>query len=59
LIDSGGPVTDAGRTRRVLAVWQGAADRALAHLRVLGLDRVERDVSLADWARQQAAQERE
>jgi hypothetical protein len=50
LVEQGGPTTDKGRTRRVLLVWQGAADRALRHLLAVGLGRTERNAgTLAEW----------
>ncbi len=39
LVDSGGPVTSSGRTRRIFTVWCSAADRVERHLRLVGLKR--------------------
>ena len=38
----GGPLTSDTRTRRVAAAWAQAADRVIAHLRLLGLERREK-----------------
>lgn len=40
LVESGGPLTSANRTRRALIVWQGAVDRTEKFLRLVGLRRV-------------------
>jgi hypothetical protein len=39
LVESGGPMTSAGRTRRAFVVWQVAADRVEHYLRLVGLQR--------------------
>jgi hypothetical protein len=40
LVQSGGPMTSSGRTRRAFTVWQAASDRLERHLRLVGLRRV-------------------
>jgi hypothetical protein len=39
VVESGGPLTTTGRTRRAFAVWQAAADRAERYMRLIGLKR--------------------
>ncbi|HEX2253147.1 MAG TPA: hypothetical protein VHQ65_07765 [Thermoanaerobaculia bacterium] len=39
VVDSGGPLTSSGRTRRAFTVWSSAVDRVERHLRLLGLKR--------------------
>lgn len=39
VVESGGPLTSAGRTRRAFNVWTAAADRVERHVRLLGLKR--------------------
>jgi len=40
VVESGGPLTASGRTRRAYAVWEASSDRVVAHLRLIGLRRV-------------------
>ena len=42
LVESAGPLTSAGRTRRAFAVWLAATDRLERHLRLIGLRRTPR-----------------
>lgn len=49
VLDAGGPFTTHDRRRDVLRVWQEAADRALRHLQVIGLEPRQRDISLDDY----------
>src|SRR5687767_6093684 len=37
LVESGGPLTSSGRTRRAFTAWQAAADRVERYIRLLGL----------------------
>jgi hypothetical protein len=39
VVESRGPLTSTGRTRRAFAVWQAAADRAERYMRLVGLRR--------------------
>ena len=39
MVEAGGPLTSAGRTRRAFNVWCAALDRTERHLRLLGLKR--------------------
>lgn len=39
MVESGGPLTSAGRTRRAFAIWLQATDRLEKHLRLIGLRR--------------------
>ena len=39
VVEAGGPLTSAGRTRRAFAVWTAALDRTERHLRLVGLER--------------------
>src|SRR2546422_296730 len=39
VVESGGPMTASGRTRRAFAVWTTATDRLERHLRLVGLKR--------------------
>lgn len=49
LVESGGPMTASGRTRRAFVVWQVATDRLERHLRLVGLQRrTKRAPTLAD-----------
>jgi hypothetical protein len=45
LAAEGGPLTSAGRTRRVFSVWCAATDRVERHLRLIGLKREPRPAS--------------
>jgi hypothetical protein len=50
LVESGGPMTANGRTRRAFTVWLAAIDRLEKHLRLVGLQRVGRPApSLQDY----------
>jgi hypothetical protein len=40
LVETAGPLTSAGRTRRAFTVWQAATDRVEHHLRLIGLTRL-------------------
>jgi hypothetical protein len=40
VVESGGPMTSSGRTRRAYAVWLSATDRVEKHVRLVGLSRV-------------------
>jgi hypothetical protein len=40
VVESGGPLTSSGRTRRAFAVWMAASDRLEKHLRLVGLKRI-------------------
>jgi len=44
MVESGGPLTSKGRTRRAFSVWCAALDRVERHVRVLGLRRVPKPV---------------
>src|SRR5262245_46877438 len=64
LVESGGPMTSAGRTRRAFVVWQSAVDRRERHLRLVGLKRAPKPApSLQDYLRAnleaEAARERQ
>ncbi len=39
LVESGGPFTSSGRTRRAFSVWLSATDRLERHLKLVGLER--------------------
>ena len=55
LVESGGPVTSSGRTRRVFAVWCSALDRVERHLRLVGLKREPKPApSLEEYLQQRA-----
>lgn len=50
LVESGGPMTANGRTRRAFTVWLAAIDRLERHLRLVGLERAGRRApSIADY----------
>jgi hypothetical protein len=50
LVESGGPMTSAGRTRRAYAVWLSATDRVERQLRLVGLKRLPKpSASPLDW----------
>ena len=56
MLEAGGPLTSAGRTRRAFAVWVRATDRLERHLRLLGLERAAKSTpSLAEYLEQRAA----
>ncbi len=44
VVESGGPLTSTGRTRRAFAVWMAAADRLEKNLGLVGLRRVPKPV---------------
>lgn len=48
VVEAGGPMTTAGRTRRAFVVWQAATDRLERHLRLVGLRRVPRAAQSLD-----------
>jgi hypothetical protein len=45
VVQSGGPLTSAGRTRRAFGVWLVASDRLEKYLRLVGLRRVPRNAA--------------
>jgi hypothetical protein len=47
LVESGGPLTERGRTRRAFAVWLQASGRLERALRLVGLERRSKQVDLA------------
>jgi hypothetical protein len=50
LVESGGPLTASGRTRRAFTVWLTATDRLEKHLRLVGLRRAPKpSMSLQDY----------
>lgn len=56
VVESGGPLTSAGRTRRAFAVWTQALDRVERHLRLLGLERQEKPtLTLAEHVARKAS----
>jgi hypothetical protein len=48
VIESGGPLTSSGRTRRAFAVWTAAADRVERYARLVGVRRVPQQVNVAE-----------
>ncbi len=55
LVESGGPLTSSGRTRRAFSVWTAALDRAERHLRLVGLEsKPKRVQTLSDIMREHA-----
>ena len=48
LAEAGGPLASSGRVRRAFVAWGAAVDRLEHHLRLVGLRRVARPLSLAD-----------
>lgn len=45
LAESGGPLSASGRARRAFTAWLQATDRVERHLRLLGLERKERNIT--------------
>ena len=55
VVQSAGPLTSAGRTRRAYSVWLTASSRVTDHLRLVGLRRVPKTAStLAEYLTQRA-----
>lgn len=56
LVESGGPLTASGRTRRAFTIWAATLDRVERHLRLVGLRRVPRPgPSLEEFLARRAA----
>ena len=57
IVESGGPLTSNGRTRRAYGVWLSASDRVERHLRLISLEQVPKLASsLPQYLKQRAAE---